>query len=43
MYSLEFFIVQSKKEKEMRRPGFEPGSLGWQPSILTPILATLIV
>ncbi len=25
----------------MRRPGIEPGSLGWEPSMLTPILAAL--
>ncbi len=26
---------------QMRRPGIEPGSRGWEPSILTSILAAL--
>lgn len=27
----------------MRRPGFEPGSSGWKPEILTPVLPTLVI
>ena len=29
------------KKIKMRRPGLEPGSIGWKPTMITPTLTTL--